>query len=225
MILSEYTDAVKAYRKKEESMKFGFDLFSISYVPSPDLDFMEKEINQLNFIWTTKDEWDTFIKTIGDTQFRSINCEELDEIGDDYLYKLKGLPKEVQKWEIVNHMKQVIDQFKQTLPLISMLRHECMRERHWDKLRQHLAAMIEPDSKEFNLAEIFKLNLLSYGDAVRENCEIAKEEFKIENALFKIEAKWKKQELEMDPFKKTYKLKRAEEIFTILEDHMAILSA
>lgn len=29
----------------------------------------------------------------------------------------------------------------------------------------------------------------------------------------------------MDSFKKTYKIKRTEEIFTILEDHMAVLSA
>lgn len=85
--------------------------------------------------------------------------------------------------------------------------------------------MIDPESKDFHMAEIFKLNLLSYGDAVRDNCDIAKEEFKIENALAKIDAKWSKLDLEMDTFKKTYKLKRAEEIFTLLEDHMATLSS
>jgi dynein heavy chain len=62
-----------------------------------------------------------------------------------------------------------------------------MRDRHWDKLRQHLGTNIEPDSKDFNMAEIFKLNLLSYGDAVKDVCEVAKEEFKIENALDKID--------------------------------------
>lgn len=44
MILQEYADSVKGYRKKEESMKFGFDLFKISYVPSSDLEFIEKEM-------------------------------------------------------------------------------------------------------------------------------------------------------------------------------------
>lgn len=37
------------------------------------------------------------------------------------------------------------------------------------------------------MAEIFKLNLLSYGEAVKDVCEVAKEEFKIENALNKID--------------------------------------
>ena len=69
------------------------------------------------------------------------------------------------------------------------------------------------------------MNLLSYADAVREVCEVAREEFKIESALDKIEQKWVKMELEMEPFKKTYKIRKPDEIFTVLEDHMATLSA
>jgi dynein heavy chain len=34
------------------------------------------------------------------------------------------------------------------------------------------------------------MNIISYADAVREVCEVAREEFKIENALDKIEKKW-----------------------------------
>jgi dynein heavy chain len=75
-------------------MKFGFDLFKFNYLPSPDLEFMEKEIAQLSYIWHTKEEWDQFIKDIGSTAFRDVNCENLDEIGDDYMRKLKGLPRE-----------------------------------------------------------------------------------------------------------------------------------
>lgn len=69
------------------------------------------------------------------------------------------------------------------------------------------------------------MNLLNYADAVRERCELAREEFKIENAMDKIEKKWVVLELEMDGFKKTFKVKKPEDIFTVLEEHMGILSA
>lgn len=69
------------------------------------------------------------------------------------------------------------------------------------------------------------MNIISYADAVREVCEVAREEFKIEHALDKIEKKWIGMELEMEPFKKTYKIKKPEDIFNVLEDHMATLSA
>jgi dynein heavy chain len=36
-------------------MKFGFDLFKINYVPSPDLEYVEKEIAYLEDVWNTKD--------------------------------------------------------------------------------------------------------------------------------------------------------------------------
>jgi len=61
---------------------------------------------------------------------------------------------------------------------------------------------------------------------VREVYEIAREEFKIENALSIINSKWEILELIMDEHKKGfYKIKKTEEIFQTLEDHMAILSA
>jgi dynein heavy chain len=44
MRLNEYKENAKTLRKREETMKFGFDLFKINYVPSPDLEYVEKEI-------------------------------------------------------------------------------------------------------------------------------------------------------------------------------------
>jgi dynein heavy chain len=88
-----------------------------------------------------------------------------------------------------------------------------------------LGTLIEPESETFTLNEIFKMNIISYADAVREVCEVAREEFKIEHALDKIEKRWISIELDMEVFKKTYKVRKPEEIFTVLEDHMATLSA
>jgi dynein heavy chain len=39
-------------RKREDNMKFGVDLFKINYVPSSDLEFMEKEITNLETVWS-----------------------------------------------------------------------------------------------------------------------------------------------------------------------------
>ena len=69
------------------------------------------------------------------------------------------------------------------------------------------------------------MNLNSQADAVREVCDVAREEFKIESALEKIEKKWVTMELEMEPFKKTYKVKRPEDIYSVLEENMGTLSA
>ena len=40
--LNEYRDLTKALRKREEKMRFGVDLFKISYAPSADLEYVEQ---------------------------------------------------------------------------------------------------------------------------------------------------------------------------------------
>jgi len=51
-------------------MKFGVDLFKISYVPSPDLEYVEKEIAQLEKVWKQKDEWDLRWEEINKINFQ-----------------------------------------------------------------------------------------------------------------------------------------------------------
>lgn len=68
-----------------------------------------------------------------------------------------------------------------------MLGEKFMRQRHWDKLQKHLGTILDYDSDSFTLQEIFKINLLTYADSVREVCEVAREEYKIEFALATIE--------------------------------------
>jgi dynein heavy chain len=114
-----------------------------------------------------------------------------------------------------------------------MLRERYMRPRHWEKLQKHLGTILDYESETFTLEEIFKLNLLSSAESVREVCDVAREEFKIESALAGISSKWEGEEggpkgleLVMEEHRAGYyKVKKVEEIFSTLEDHMGILSA
>ncbi len=55
---------------------------------------------------------------------------------------------------------------------------------------------------------------------------MAREEYKIESALAAINTRWEGLEVVMDEHKKgMFKVKKADEVFSSLEDHMAVLSA
>ncbi len=67
---------------------------------------------------------------------------------------------------------------------------------------------------------------MSYADAVTKTCEIAREEFKIEDALNRVVTKWETIEINMESHnKKTWKIKGSDLIFSVLEEHMGILSS
>ena len=49
--------------------------------------------------------------------------------------KLKTFDREVRQWGIYDYLKQTIESFRLTMPLIMDLRDDAMRERHWKQLR------------------------------------------------------------------------------------------
>ena len=57
-ILGEFKEVTKVQRQREEKQKFGVELFKINYIPSSDLEFMEKEIQNLEMVWQHKELWD-----------------------------------------------------------------------------------------------------------------------------------------------------------------------
>jgi len=79
-------------------------------------------------------------------------------------------------------------------------------------MQRLLGSVIDPNSDSFCVGEVFKLNLVQNAEAVREICEVAREEYKIESALAKIENTWEILCIDMEPHKKTYKVKKMDEI-------------
>ena len=88
--------------------------------------------------------------------FKSASLDQMEESADDFIYIIKSYPKEISKLEVVQSLKQTIDNFKLTLPLIRSLREPFMRDSHWDSLTKHLGSLIEPESETFTMKEVFK---------------------------------------------------------------------
>lgn len=203
--LDKFRQNVKDLRKVEDDKKFGVELFKINYTPNADLEFVEKEIKSLEQVWVLKNDWDSKWTDFSLLKFNDANLDDLEDIADEFQRTIKGYPRELGKLDVVQSLKLTVDNFKLSLPLIRSLREPYMRDSHWNSLSKHLGSLIEPESENFTLKEVFKLNLMQHAEAVREVCDVAKEEFKIESALKRIEEKWQDFKIEMEPHKKTYK--------------------
>jgi dynein heavy chain len=67
-------------------------------------------------------------------------------------------------------------------------------------------------------------NFLNYSEIINNTCEVANEEYKIESALEKIKKEWESLQIQTEVYKKTYKIRATEPIFSTLEEHMGTLS-
>lgn len=97
------------------------------------------------------------------------------------------LGQQVEKAESMppyNKLKDTIFGFKESLPLIEMLRNDAIQDRHWKRIMEETGKDLgEINLKILTLAKVFQLELENYEDKVTEICVEAKEEQKNEDNL------------------------------------------
>ena len=147
---------------------------------------------------------------------------------EDIQDKVKALDRDVREWGIFNHIKNELQRFIDTMPLITELRSDAMRERHWKELRFEVKDDFDEQSDDFTLEKVFGLNLLMHQEKINEMADNAGKQLKIENSLEKIRYTWEEDiitDLVIEQKKSKadnefyYEITTTEEVMKLVEEH------
>jgi len=81
----------------------------------------------------------------------------MDDQAFAYYEKIMELPKDVRVWQIFDYMKLKLNLFRDTFPLITELKDESIRKRHWDTLRLEVKEEFIETADDFTLEKVFDL--------------------------------------------------------------------
>ena len=73
--------------------------------------------------------------------------------------EIRKLPKELKGLGVFKAVEEVVVQFKDGIPLISLLKNEAMKPRHWKKLSDVTNISFDANSTTFTLRSIFDMKL------------------------------------------------------------------
>jgi hypothetical protein len=65
-------------------------------------------------------------------------ADEMEEAAARFNKQVTKLGRDVKAWPVWGWLKETIDAFKKTMPLITDLRNPAMRPRHWQQLMEHI---------------------------------------------------------------------------------------
>lgn len=126
-----------------------------------------------------------------DTQFYNLEMTEITDTSYSFHAKLKKLINKQDPWPVYETLNKRMSEFKGTMQLLPDLRHESIRERHWQILRLEVKEEFNERSDEFTLEEVFKLNFLEFEDTIITIADEAKKQMKVEKDLMDVENTWK----------------------------------
>ena len=215
-------------KTRESKLKKGLNLFNIKQPVNNAIAILEKELEQLEVIWSLSKEWEDSWATWKEGKFGDLDTEKMLFDAQGIYKRLNRIGREVKEkgWDICDILKNRIDQFKRTMPLIQDLKNDALRPRHWDQLQNEIQKPFNPESDEFTLEKIIELGFDQHSDVIAEISTAASKELAIENLLKSIAETWEGVELDIAPYKSRghYRVKASEEFFQLLDDNQVSLS-
>lgn len=224
-IIEAFKLKIMKAKERETSLTSGLSIFGIPSNEHKDLSSVIKDVEFMSQIWNITIDWSKNWNAWKNGQFNDLNVEEMElEVGN-YTKKVAKLGRDIRKWKVWESMKEELDRFKETIPLIQDLRSKALRSRHWISLQDRIGVEFHPESADFTLNEVMKLKLNLHKDFISELSTNANKELAIEMSLNDLETRWSQVQLDIGTHKdKYYKLRSADDITQFLEDDSVALS-
>ncbi|KAG8199526.1 hypothetical protein JTE90_009368 [Oedothorax gibbosus] len=133
--------------------------------------------------------------------WNEVNLQVITDELTDFQNKCMRLPKGVKEWEYFHILKQRIEDFKETCPLLARLKNEAMTMDHWHRIEKVCSHKFDDDQSKWTLGTVMEAPLLQFKDDVEDICIAAEKEKEIQAKINQVMAEWSIEELYFSAFK------------------------
>ncbi len=168
-------------------------------------------------IWVSLDN-------LKETQWPTVVPRKVRQALDDILTNLKGLPNRVRQYSAFEHLQTTVKEYLKGNVIISDLRSEALKERHWKELRRRLNKQWL--FNELTLGDIWDSDINRHANLYKEIILKAQGELALEEFLKQVRQHWEQCELELINYQNKCKLiKGWDELFAKVAEHSNSLQA
>ncbi|KAL0227387.1 hypothetical protein P9112_014711 [Eukaryota sp. TZLM1-RC] len=225
--LKTFKAAYAERERKASTYNVGEELFNLPITQYPELVQIRRELKLLDSLYGLHANVMTAIRGYGDILWSDKDLDAIAVQLSDFQQKCRRLPSSLREWDAYRQLKEMIDGFYDTLPLLQQIGNDCMRPRHWEAIQRLCNCKLRWDAEDFTMSEILEAPLLDHKEDVEEIANSAVKEREIEIRLGQIENDWRDQAFEFAEYKSRglLLLKPAEtsEIVALLEDSQMVL--
>ena len=218
-VLSVSNNMVKAIKDDYVRNCKAKELLGMEFSDPNKLDSLEEDINDLREVWSSLNVIWAKIEAYKDTPFIAVIPEKIKKELDEGLNQLVLLPPKMRTYDAYEIVKNKIGHLKKVNTIISDLRTEAIKDRHWRIILNKIG--IHKGINEMILDDFWKANLLKNEKALQEVINQATGELVLENFIKNSKEFWGTFELEMVRYKDKCKLiKGWDDMFTKLDEHI-----
>lgn len=202
------------------------EALDLEYTVQDGLQVLTEEVHDFNSVWSALSTVWSSLDDLRETPWSSIVPRKLRQTLDGYLQKTKEMPTRIRQYSAFEHAQTVLKNLLRTQNLITELKSETIRERHWKRLFDNLLPRRRVFLSSITLGDVWDLNLSANTKTVEDVIAVAQGEFNLENFLHQVRDTWSSYTLELVNYRNLCRvIKNWDDLFQKCGDHLNSLQA
>lgn len=172
-IIADFRKQLNILLEKETKLKQGLTIFQLDAPVYKELTQTSKDIDQIEQVissdtshehhammitvmthaqvWKLKEEWEASWESWKSITFKELNIAQMEDTAQKFQKKIVILGRDIKHLLVWQELKERIDVFKVSMPLIMDLKNPAFRLRHWEQLKIEVGKPFDPESVDFTL--------------------------------------------------------------------------
>ncbi|KAG6054551.1 Dynein heavy chain cytoplasmic [Claviceps sp. LM77 group G4] len=190
------------------------------------LDATLEEVRDFQSVWSNLSTIWASLNETRDVLWTAVQPRKIRSKIDDLIKSTKDMPSRMRQYAAFEHVQSVLRGFLKVNPILSDLKSDAIRERHWIKIYKQIKPQKRFSPSSMTLGDVWDLNLVATEAIVKDIIAQAQGEMALEEFLKQVRETWQNYALEMVNYQNKCRLIRGwDDLFAKCSENLNSLQA
>eukprot|EP00878_Enallax_costatus_P024947 GHUV01026655.1.p1 GENE.GHUV01026655.1~~GHUV01026655.1.p1 ORF type:complete len:285 (+),score=109.46 GHUV01026655.1:1668-2522(+) len=175
-------------------------LFKVQESQVDDLSVVQEDVALKMSLWSSSAEFESVTAAWKASHFESLDLAGMEDTVARFHKSVFRMERGLPPNKLAPKLRAAVDEYRQLLPVVAVLRNKALKERHWAKVFAAIGTTLNRD-ETFTLQALLDANVTAVKDALITISTEATQEAALEELLAKVTSKWAAIEFSVVPYK------------------------
>lgn len=229
----EASNTLSSFQSRLESLQSEYEMVSkakeaLDLPPSAEssLPAILEEVQDFMSVWAALSTIWKSLNELRDQLWTSVQPRKLRQSLDGLIKMTKEMPSRMRQYAAFEHIQNVLRQLLKVNPLLSDMKSEAVRERHWQKIYKALKPGKRFSLVSLTLGDVWDLQLATSENIIRDIIAQAQGEMALEEFLKSVRETWQNYSLDLVNYQNKCRLIRGfDDLFAKCSENLNSLQA
>ncbi|ENH73839.1 Dynein heavy chain, cytoplasmic [Fusarium oxysporum f. sp. cubense race 1] len=185
-----------------------------------------EEVRDFQSVWSNLSTIWASLNETRDILWTAVQPRKIRSKVDDLIKSTKDMPSRMRQYAAFEHVQGILRGFLKVNPILSDLKSDAIRERHWVKIYKQIKPQKRFSPSSMTLGDVWDLNLIATEVIVKDIIAQAQGEMALEEFLKQVRETWQNYALEMVNYQNKIRLIRGwDDLFAKCSENLNSLQA